>query len=289
MKVKFFSNYSNSAALLKRFKDNYIITDDILQFTTDDDYDVAVVFNKTFDTISSSAKIVTFIQEPSWSPIHIGNQFLLKSDILVIHDKELFEKTLKIKLGGKVIESPSFMWFHDHIEKEFFENLHKVKKKKNISMIVSSIYMSVGNYVKRLELVDKILKSDLEIDIYGRGLNIDDIRYKGELENKFTGLIPYHYSIAIENSCEKNYVTEKFIDPILCNTIPIYYGAPNIDDIYPKDSYNQIDLNSNSIIEDIKNIIKTPKDIVIRGDLFFAKELYFDKYSLYTKLKEILC
>ena len=39
MKVKFFSDYEVSENLLKRFKSNYIITDQDLSFTTADDYD----------------------------------------------------------------------------------------------------------------------------------------------------------------------------------------------------------------------------------------------------------
>lgn len=38
------------------------------------------------------------------------------------------------------------------------------------------------------------------------------------------------YSVVIENVRETNYFSEKLIDAILCDTIPIYLGCPNIGD-----------------------------------------------------------
>ena len=47
-------------------------------------------------------------------------------------------------------------------------------------------------------------------------------------EKKEDGLKSYKYSIIIENSSETDYFTEKVIDACLLETIPIYWGAPNI-------------------------------------------------------------
>jgi hypothetical protein len=74
-------------------------------------------------------------------------------------------------------------------------------------------------------LVEKILASDLDIDIYGKGWDIKDARYKGELKEKKDGLIDYHTSICIENSVEDYYVTEKFWDIVICDAFPIPYAA----------------------------------------------------------------
>ena len=288
MKIKFFSNYDTSENLLKRFKNNYPIEDNLLEFVLDDSYDVACIFNRTRDSIKDTAKIICIVQEPSWSPIHTQNNFLTDSDYLIIHDKDLFEKELKIKLQGEVIESPSFMWFHDHVNYKFFNGAEKIKKKKKLSMIVSSIYMSIGNYRKRIELLNTILASDLDIDIYGRGLQTEDKRYKGELVNKFTGLLPYQYSISIENSSENNYLTEKFIDPTICGTMPIYNGAPNAGEIYNPEGYKLIDLNSFTIVDDIKEIINQPIDSSNIEIIKENKDKYFSEYNLYNKLKSIL-
>jgi len=282
MNLKFFSNYDHSENLLKRFKSNYIIDDDQLSFVTNNEYDVAVVFNGSNEWIKPSATIITVIQEPSWSPLP-QRDFLINSDYLVVHDPELFERTHQIKLKGKVIESPSYLFYDDKVDRRFFNDSTLVVKEKKISMIVSALHYNIGNYGKRLNLLGKILESDLPIDIYGRGWNIPDLRYKGGLEFKYNGLLPYEYSIAIENSNEKNYITEKFVDCVICNTIPIYNGAPNINEVYDSRYFKTIDLDSPSIIDDLKSIIALPAPVSTVN-----KEIYFKSYNLYTKLKDIL-
>ncbi|RKF17201.1 hypothetical protein D6850_00595 [Roseovarius spongiae] len=52
---------------------------------------------------------------------------------------------------------------------------------------------------------------------------------------KAEGLAPYRYSVVIENVRERNYFTEKIIDAVLCETVPIYWGCPNIGDFLDTD------------------------------------------------------
>ena len=80
MTIKFFSNYDTSEGLLKRFLANYSVWDDQLTFTIAEDYEYAVVFNRTEEYIQPDAKIITVIQEPSWSPAHAVTKFLTNSD-----------------------------------------------------------------------------------------------------------------------------------------------------------------------------------------------------------------
>lgn len=283
MKIKFFSDYEVSENLLTRFKANYKIDDKLLTFTTADDYDFAVVFNRANDPLKPEAKVITVIQEPSWSDAHQNKFYLINSDYILVHDPELFEQTNNVKLGGKVIESPAFMFYHDHVDHSFYDRTEQIKKEKKISMIVSGLYFSRANYHKRIDVLVKILESDLDIDIYGRGLTIHDSRYKGDLKYKHTGLLPYEYSIAIENCNEYNYITEKFVDCVLCNTTPIYNGAPNLSEVYDQRYYRTIDLNSPHIVQDIRDIIAHTAP-----GSGTNKEIYFEKYNLYTKLKEII-
>jgi hypothetical protein len=49
------------------------------------------------------------------------------------------------------------------------------------------------------------------------------------MDSKVRLFLDYQYSLAIENSRQPNYFTEKLIDCLITKTIPIYYGCPNID------------------------------------------------------------
>jgi hypothetical protein len=52
------------------------------------------------------------------------------------------------------------------------------------------------------------------------------------------------YHIAIENSRNKNFFTEKIVDAFLTKTIPVYWGCPNIDEFFNTDgiiTFNNVD------------------------------------------------
>ncbi len=50
----------------------------------------------------------------------------------------------------------------------------------------------------------------------------------------------YLFTVAIENSLEYDYVTEKLWQPLAAGSVPIYLGAPNIDDWLPCSNYSCI-------------------------------------------------
>lgn len=43
----------------------------------------------------------------------------------------------------------------------------------------------------------------------------------------------YRFYLAFENSRSESYVTEKLWQPLLMGAIPIYWGAPNVNDFLP--------------------------------------------------------
>ncbi|MFK7940975.1 MAG: glycosyltransferase family 10 [Roseovarius sp.] len=93
-------------------------------------------------------------------------------------------------------------------------------KSKMCSLIASSKRSQTG-HVLRHAVADQITAQALDVDLLGGGY--------APFGDKSDGLAPYRYSVVIENVAEPNYFTEKLVDAILCNTIPIYWGCPNID------------------------------------------------------------
>jgi hypothetical protein len=88
------------------------------------------------------------------------------------------------------------------------------------------------------------------------------------------------YSVAIENSQLLGHITEKFTDCILSGTVPIYFGAPDIGDFYPKDSY--IWLPIDSIEKSLSIIENLSKDDYLKRipALLEAQRRYIEFYSL---------
>ena len=111
-------------------------------------------------------------------------------------------------------------------------------KSKLMSIMVSNKAFAPGHKYRH-DLVHEIVRRGLPIDIYGRGCNYykdsqRDSRFKGEFEQGSDVLYKdYKFHIAIENfSCE-HYLSEKIKNPLLCGTVPIYWGCRNIEQYFP--------------------------------------------------------
>ena len=97
-------------------------------------------------------------------------------------------------------------------------------------------------------IIENLIEKTDFVDIYSWEENGKNT--KGWLNKKIDGVVDYKFSLCIENSHEKNYVSEKFYDCILNDTIPIYYGCSNIKELLPENGYFLID-----DIDDLDSII----------------------------------
>ena len=128
----------------------------------------------------------------------------------------------------------------------FLKNLDKIDiQKNNLSSLIASSQNKLKGHKLRHKIAKYIKNNELNIAVIGRG-------YK-PFENKEDGLKSFRYSIVIENSSEQDYFTEKLVDACLLETIPIYWGAPNISKYF--DIRGFIVCNSSDEIEDaLKNL-----------------------------------
>jgi hypothetical protein len=66
------------------------------------------------------------------------------------------------------------------------------------------------------------------------GTNSTKNHYDGEWTlSKMAMAKNYLFTVAIENTLEHDYITEKLWQPLASGSVPIYLGAPNIDDWLP--------------------------------------------------------
>jgi alpha-1,3-fucosyltransferase 10 len=78
------------------------------------------------------------------------------------------------------------------------------------------------------------LMSLMRVDSYGRFLNNRQLEIPDRgRETKLDVFGSYKFCIGFENSICTDYVTEKFFDPFLSGSVPVYRGAPNVDDFAP--------------------------------------------------------
>lgn len=79
------------------------------------------------------------------------------------------------------------------------------------------------------------LMQHLAIDSYGRCLRNRTLAHDEGRRSKLETIARYKFTLAFENSIAHDYVTEKFFDPFIAGSVPVYLGAPNVDEFAPGD------------------------------------------------------
>lgn len=170
--------------------------------------------------------------------------------------------------------------------------MEPMDKFKNLSVIESGKRMAEGHKKRNIILENIISKNPYDIDVYGKiTKGRENIKpYKNVLpyRKKEMGLLDYRYNLAIENGSTDYYFSEKIVDPLLCWTMPIYWGCNKIDKFLPKGSYIEIDINKKGVEQEIIEISKSN----LREDnielIREARDLILNKYNLWPSIKRAI-
>jgi hypothetical protein len=139
---------------------------------------------------------------------------------------------------------PALPW---HVDKTLdqLRSIDPPEKTGALSWITSALGKLPGHRA-RLSFLQR-LQGEVEFDLYGRGFN--------PIEDKWEGLAPYRYSIAVENHINPWYWSEKLFDCFLSWTLPIYSGCPRIEEYFPAEAMIRIDLSDPLAIDRIKDVL----------------------------------
>lgn len=123
-------------------------------------------------------------------------------------------------------------------------------KSKFCCMVVSN-----PNAAKRLNFYKK-LSQFVEVDSGGKVLN----NVGGPVMDKMNFIKDYKFVIAFENELQDGYTTEKIIEPIFVDSIPIYWGNKNVGkDFNTKRFINYHDFDTETdLIDRLLEIDKNP-------------------------------
>jgi hypothetical protein len=276
-RVKLTCNWCSDNEIYQRFNRCYVSrlnSNSNIQFTNSEtDYDWLIIINHPNKQINfPKEKTLGVIMEPSWT-----GHYQLRH-ILEAHCKHIISH--RRETNPQYIYHPGLLPFH--FDYNSGENIDfyidsKFKKTKKCSMVVSYNKTTPHLdclYKQRTDFAELILKTDLDIDIFGNGwnnANILDQRIKGRVNNKRDALTDYEFSIAIENCIEDSYFTEKITDCFLTDTTPIYYGCKNIseffDSVYTLSTLNQT--------YELTKFLQCPPK-------FEEKKIFATKFNLYN-------
>jgi len=225
------------------------------------------------------SKVIYFQAEPSFIHAPEEKTILPKKDKFFAH------------FDYKNFHQPTTWWSRIPFKK--LENL-PYKKNKQLSCIMTTKTMKrIPGYAKRLNFLEKFIKKYGDyIEVYGRGTeNKTHSAYKGPLNyNKFCNagaFVDYRHTFICENCTEKGHFTERVNDCILNWSIPIYWGAPNIYDYYPKEALYTIDIEKDSIdkLYEISQRAITQRNI---NALRKARQLILYKYNIWETIYQVI-
>jgi len=239
-RIKFFSDFASSKVLKKICEDinevdtmdNYGVDKDIY-ITCDDDYTHVIIINFAMPELKPIDKknVVGLAHEPT---MFFTNMICYKYTPKFFF--YLYDHVGKYYMGDTVYGQPfiteySYMFYMKPIR-------HIPIKNKLISMIISEKNDQWFGYGYRHKIVQCILSMNLPIDIYGRGAKNYSQSEKDNVKGEFTEYEPYEnyqFHICIENFITERYFSEKIINPLLANCVPIYLGCRNIKDYFGYD------------------------------------------------------
>jgi len=280
-RIRIFSNFcesDNCKDIYERlcetqFMENYGPEKEVY-ITNENDFTHVIILNTAMPQIGHIPKqnVVGFAFEPV--------MFLGLTEQFVRYAQQYIGKYFigdKYDLPEPFVERFSHMWHNPPLK-------HIPMKTKRISMMVSEKNKQEGHKYRH-DLINKILETDLPIDIYGRGCMYYEFMGDPRIKGKFQEIEPYEnydFHICIENFQTNHYFSEKITNALLCDTTPIYMGCRNIDFYFPE----KVILLSGDLNKDmdlLRNISENPSKYKKNINL----EIIKNRIYLLRNLKEL--
>jgi hypothetical protein len=231
------------------------------------DYVIVLNHARAGETISVSCpphNVWAIIQEPPneiLKPMHLG--------IDIYH--RIYTPGAQVH-GKRYIQGQTGLPWHVGRDYDFLVSCAVPQKSKNLSWITSSLSNWEGHRT-RLDFLERI-KGKLEFDLFGRGFL--------PIADKWDGLAPYRYSLAIENFCNEHYWSEKIADCFLSWTMPVYYGCSRISEYFPRESMVLININNPmDAIKRIKEAFASDRWTKNLDAIAAARQLVLKRYQLF--------
>jgi hypothetical protein len=282
IKVRFFGDFGDINS--KVFELMYNRSDKDIEFVNDNSYTHVVIINKAMPNISHIPieNVIGVAAEP--------NEFLGLNDTFIEYAKNNISRYF---IGSKndlpaPFEEHYLFPSHNWANTKF---LSYEEKPKLMSLMISQKAFLPG-HVYRYALAEKIITQDIPVDILGRGADIlkhyypDSKHIKSAFQLDSELYKDYKYSIVIENTTSNTYSSEKLNNAYVYNTIPIYIGANQVEEMIGKNCCIKLSGDLNQDVELIKNIALNPDKYKINLESF-RKNLYEGDCCWFTLMKKL--
>ncbi len=222
--------------------------------------------------VKNNKKMILIISEPSIiCPKSYNKKYHKYFDKIFTWDDDIVDnkKYFKYQIPQPFITDIKPLSFN---QKKFMVNISSNK----ISSYLGELYS------KRLEFIKYAENNSIELDVFGYGWNSDIKNYKGTTDDKLKTLSMYKYSLCFENIRLNGYITEKIFDCFFSGTIPVYLGAPNINEYVPKDCFIDASKfeNKKELFDYLRNLKEEDYNFYISNIVKYLNGEQFKKFSM---------
>lgn len=133
------------------------------------------------------------------------------------------------------IKKPYFEWIHYKGRNNIQHTPVSTSAINGVSFLARNCHSKNG----REKTITELISSGIRVDSMSSCLH--NHAKPGGSDDKIEIMRNYKFHAAFENGNVKDYVTEKVYLALAAGTVPIYIGAPNIDDFVPKGSIIRVD------------------------------------------------
>lgn len=210
------------------------------------------------------------------------NRVFDNADVVFVQDKSYLLPKYREDKRVNVFRYPHA---HHHINHELFNTANRkflmaicANKAFGMKQVIGKVARGINPtqhfnrwlYRKRSNLIHYFAKNQ-SIDVYGSDWDkrylalshysypLENSSWKGRIPgSKFPVMCRYDFCLCIENSRFPGYITEKIFDCFAVGTIPIYYGAEDVKDYLPSETF--IDLSEFQSNDDLMLHLRSMPD-----------------------------
>lgn len=157
-------------------------------------------------------------------------------------------------LDDSLVDGKTHFKFYYPVMGPMIQDFVPFEEKKFCTLVASNLKSSFSQelYSARKEAIRFFEAAGEEgFEFYGRGWDAAEYpSYRGKVSDKIQTIKNYRFNICYENTQgTPGYVTEKIFDCFMAGTVPIYWGAPNIEAYVPKGCF--IDRRDFATLQDL--------------------------------------
>jgi len=249
-------------------KTQILIWDDLWHSMTyfSDDHDSTYVVSRSRDDLEKADVIVVSLPLTLIDDLVALRQRLLPTQKIIGFCREAVSRTAIFRDSRITEVCDAFMTYElssdfpsPYLPQDGFDNLPRIQPLVNRRKTLISAWASSPDEMSgRTQLLEELM-SHISIDSYGHILRNTSLDNDMGEKTKIETIASYRFTLALENAICEDYVTEKFFQPLLVGSVPIYLGAPNIKDFAPGNKCF-INVNDFSCPSDFADYLRSMSD-----------------------------